>query len=211
MPTSPKRKVYHGVLQEIREFIEKNNLLPGDKLPSERDLADTLQAGRSSVREALRAMELLGLIVTKQGEGTFLSNYRPYQTVELLSSFILQENSTKNDLMLTKKVLEKEAAKLAFSRINEEEVKDLKLILANSEWKQSEKHVAFFTYVFERTENLLLVKIWQLMEDFSRAMINIYYKDSFYRELIQLYITRSYLSIEALFEHYTTSETDGRK
>jgi len=55
-----KPKVYQGVLQQIRLYIEKNRLGPGDKLPSERELSEKLQAGRSSVREALRALELLG-------------------------------------------------------------------------------------------------------------------------------------------------------
>lgn len=83
VPMTPKQKVYQGVLQEIRNFIAKNNLKTGDKLPSERELSDKLQAGRSSIREALRAMELLGLIETRHGEGTYLSMYRPYQTMEL--------------------------------------------------------------------------------------------------------------------------------
>jgi len=59
---SPKQKVYQDVLLEIRKFIESNQLESGDKLPSERELSERLGRGRSSVREALRAMELLGLI-----------------------------------------------------------------------------------------------------------------------------------------------------
>lgn len=119
---SPKQKVYQGVLQEIRKYIDSNDLEPGDKLPSERELADKLLAGRSSIREALRAMELLGLIETRRGEGTYLSTYRPYQTVELLSSFILQENNTKKNLLITKKVMEKEVAKIAYHCINDNDI-----------------------------------------------------------------------------------------
>ena len=55
-------KVYLNILEKLKEIIHQKNLLPGDKLPSERELAETLNVGRSSVREALRAMELLGLI-----------------------------------------------------------------------------------------------------------------------------------------------------
>src|SRR5699024_12380240 len=98
---SPKQKVYQGVLQEIRRFIDNNKLQPGDRLPSERELSDKLQAGRSSVREALRAVELLGLIETRHGEGTVLSEYRSLQTDEILYSFILKKSMTENKLRVT--------------------------------------------------------------------------------------------------------------
>ncbi|MDY0405348.1 GntR family transcriptional regulator [Virgibacillus sp. 179-BFC.A HS] len=95
----PKQKVYQAVLKEIRTYIEEHHLQPGDKLPSERELAEKLDAGRSSIREALRAMELLGLIETRRGEGTFLTTYQPYQSVELLSSFILKNEASRKNCL----------------------------------------------------------------------------------------------------------------
>ncbi|MBR8646160.1 FadR family transcriptional regulator [[Brevibacterium] frigoritolerans] len=56
-------------------MIEADSLLPGDKIPSERELSDRFNVGRSSVREALRALELLGLIETRRGEGTFIRGF----------------------------------------------------------------------------------------------------------------------------------------
>ncbi|MFC3040099.1 FadR/GntR family transcriptional regulator [Virgibacillus xinjiangensis] len=203
MTISPKQKVYQGVLKEIRRLIETNALQPGDKLPSERQLSETLQAGRSSVREALRAMELLGLIETRHGEGTYLSTYRPFQTVELLSSFILQEASTKEDLLLAKKILEREAAKLAFSHITMEEVKDLEKIIHDSEMDLQEKHASFFHYLFRQVDNMLLSKVWQLMEEFSGTIGRFFYEEHFYRELARYYAEGEYRAIEALLDHST--------
>ncbi|MFB4166705.1 FadR/GntR family transcriptional regulator [Virgibacillus sp. JSM 102003] len=197
---SPKQKVYQDVLQEIRKYIDSNDLEPGDKLPSERELADNLQAGRSSVREALRAMELLGLIETRRGEGTYLSTYRPYQTVELLSSFILQENNTKKDLLITKKVMEKEVAKIAYLSINDSDINQLQSITHNSELDPIEKHVAFFNHLFTKADNLLLAKVWQLMDEFSYTITKLSYDKAFYKELIQLYKTKNYEMIEELFD-----------
>ena len=68
-----KKRFLH-IVQQLRELIEKENIQPGDKLPSERVLTERLQVGRSSVREALRSLELLGLIETKHGGGTFLAD-----------------------------------------------------------------------------------------------------------------------------------------
>ncbi|MGY0693088.1 FadR/GntR family transcriptional regulator [Virgibacillus sp. FSP13] len=202
---SPKQKVYQGVLQEIRKFIDINDLEPGDKLPSERELAETLQAGRSSVREALRAMELLGLIETRHGEGTYLSTYRPYQTVELLSSFILRENKTKADLMLAKKVIEKEAAKLAYERVTSADINELRKIVHDSSMDANTQHFTFFTYLFDRVENLLLAKIWYLMEEFSYTIGKRHYEKMFYIELIQAYEEQQYGSIEVLFQPLSNS------
>ncbi|GAA0426088.1 GntR family transcriptional regulator [Virgibacillus sp. AGTR] len=195
-----KQKVYHGVLTEIRHFINSNNLQPGDKLPSERELAEKLQAGRSSIREALRAMELLGLIETRHGEGTYLSAYRSYQTVELLSSFILQGDQIKVELLLTIRILEKEAAKLAFDRIHETEIKALKTIITSDERKPNDRHAAFFSYIFERTDNLLFTKVWRLMYEFAITVEDVYTSSIFYQELIQLYVERDFNSIETLFD-----------
>ncbi len=194
---SPKQKVYQGVLEEIRNYIETNDLKPGDKLPSERELSDKLNAGRSSIREALRAMELIGVIETRRGEGTFLSKYRPYQTVEILSSFILKE-TTKEELLVVKALLEKEAAKLVYLKIDEEKVLELQKILDNNAMSLKEQHYSFFSYVLELTDNLLLMRIWGLIDEYTKSFTKSYSK-GFYTSLVESYKTRNYLALESLF------------
>ena len=69
-------KVYEQVIDQIKEMINEGTLKKGDKLPSERDLAQQLNVGRTSIREAIRALEVIGLIDCKQGEGNYIkSNY----------------------------------------------------------------------------------------------------------------------------------------
>lgn len=106
MTKDTKSKVYQEVLEEIRNYIVDHQLQDGDRLPSERELAEQLNAGRSSVREALRAIELLGLIETRHGEGTFLRSYQPYYSVEILSTFILQETRSQQEVLQLKLLLE---------------------------------------------------------------------------------------------------------
>lgn len=67
-----RSKVYVEILKQIRQLMQSNQLQTGDKIPSERELAERLNAGRSSVREALRALELLGLIETRRGKARLL-------------------------------------------------------------------------------------------------------------------------------------------
>ena len=107
-PNNPK-KMFLEIVRQLRQLIAEEKVSVGGKLPSERELAERLQVGRSTVREALRSLELLGLIETRRGEGTFLSDYRKHQLVELLSTFILQESKSKEDVHTTRIALEKDA------------------------------------------------------------------------------------------------------
>ncbi|WP_313891589.1 GntR family transcriptional regulator [Psychrobacillus sp.] len=108
-PQKSSSKMFLEIVKQLRQLIQDEGVRVGEKLPSERELAERLQVGRSTVREALRSLELLGLIETRRGEGTFLSDFRKHQLVELLSTFILQESKSKEDVHLTRETLEKEA------------------------------------------------------------------------------------------------------
>jgi len=104
-----KTKVFIEIVNDLQAIIQQEGIRPGDKLPSERVLAERLGVGRSSVREALRSMELLGLIQTKHGGGTYLSDYRNHQLVEILGKFILPTESDIEHVFTTQRILERDA------------------------------------------------------------------------------------------------------
>ncbi len=137
--------------------------MPGDKLPSERELAGLLNAGRSSVREALRAMELLGLIETRRGEGTFILDFRKHQLVEILSEFILDNARAKKDVVETKRMLE---IATIFMLVNKEK--------KIGQWLQEEindmKIEDFFENLVKLTDNFLLLKIWRILSRFEQSL-----------------------------------------
>ena len=62
------------IARKLLEYLLKGNLRPGDRLPSERKLAEALGVGRSAVREALKSLTLLGLVAVRQGHGSFLKS-----------------------------------------------------------------------------------------------------------------------------------------
>src|SRR3712207_9476286 len=63
------RKISSRIMEQIKENILRGKLRVGDKLPSERELSTQLGVSRSSVREALRSLDILGVVVSIQGEG----------------------------------------------------------------------------------------------------------------------------------------------
>lgn len=107
----PPSKMFLDIVGELRALISKEGIQAGDKLPSERELAERLQAGRSTIREALRSLELLGLIETRRGEGTFLTDFRKHRLVEVLAEFIMQRPDSVSDVRGTRRIHEIAAIK----------------------------------------------------------------------------------------------------
>lgn len=71
-------KMYQQVITQLVEYIEYEQLTEGSKIPTERNLSELLGVSRSSIREGIRSLELLGYLDSRQGEGTFVSNPPPF-------------------------------------------------------------------------------------------------------------------------------------
>lgn len=159
-------KVYLEIVRQLREMIEKDGLKTGDKIPSERELSERLNAGRSSVREALRALELLGLIETRRGEGTFIRDFRGNQLVQLLSTFILQDEKAKSDVAETKYMIEVDCLYLAAAKITEEESERLKVWITDHPFEDEE----FFKKIADIADNHLFYRIWNILNDYYNSL-----------------------------------------
>jgi len=70
-PVRPRR-IYEDIVRQIQGLIAERQLQPGDRLPSERELAELLSVSRASVREALRVLSAMGLVEVRSGDGTFV-------------------------------------------------------------------------------------------------------------------------------------------
>ncbi|TFB25031.1 FadR family transcriptional regulator [Filobacillus milosensis] len=200
MTNSSKIKVYQEVLEQIRFYIEKHQLSEGDKLPSERELSEQLNAARSSVREALRAIELLGLIETKHGEGTFLKTYRPYQTVELLATFVLRESTTKNELLEVMEMLEHQCLIKVQEVITDNEIDILEQEILMHE--EEHLHTYVFNYFFEKVKNQLLLKVWHLINNFVQASHELTPDQNYYLHLLKLIKDKNSVEISGLLKDF---------
>ncbi len=67
-----KTKIYHEIVEQIRDLISAGRINPGDRLPPERELAELFHASRNSVRDAIRVLGQMGLIESRQGDGTYV-------------------------------------------------------------------------------------------------------------------------------------------
>jgi DNA-binding FadR family transcriptional regulator len=120
------------IAARVVALVTDRHLKPGDRLPPERELAQAMGVSRSSLREALRALSLLGVTEMRQGDGTYLTALdpdalmRPFGLVLALSDGQLQE------LFEARRVIEPGLAALAAERIDDETLEALRLCVADS-------------------------------------------------------------------------------
>lgn len=175
--SSQQDKVYIEIIRELNHIIQEDDLKAGDKLPSERELSERLNVGRSSVREALRSLELLDLIETRRGEGTFIKSIGGHRLVEVLASFFLREKKARSDLAETRKIIEIEALRLATNRINENQLLNLEALIQKSKqsWKKGdfpvEEDYLFHKIIVEACHNSLLMNIWISLVEYSKVAL----------------------------------------
>ena len=164
---SSSSKVYLDVVENLRDMIAENGLLSGDKIPSERELSERLDVGRSSVREALRSLELLGLIETRRGEGTFIKDFQEHRLVELLGTFFLQNEKVTEDLAETKYFLEIDCLRVIISSSTDEEINQLMSWAQQTDFTDED----FFLKVAMCNRNRLLERIWRIVNSYAKESI----------------------------------------
>ncbi|WP_338777570.1 GntR family transcriptional regulator [Metabacillus sp. FJAT-52054] len=161
----PKSRVYEETLQQIRLIIKKDGLLPGDKIPSERELADRLNVGRSSVREALRALELLGIIETKRGEGTFIKDFSENHLVSVLGLFVLEDSKAIEDIFEMSVLIEKDALMKILQSFDKK-----KLIQLDQDFRKGINNPQeLMGKLIHMGGNHLLFRTWLVLADYLKA------------------------------------------
>jgi GntR family transcriptional repressor for pyruvate dehydrogenase complex len=226
------KKLYEEIVEQINQLITGGELKPGDKLLPERELAERLQVSRASVREAIRALELLGFVEIRPGDGTFVRDTNTDEIIRPLAMFLAVEKSSLLDMFEVRRIFETSTASLAAERASEEEVNQIGILLGkmkerlngqDSE-KGEEYDTAFHYAVAEATHNSLLIKLFRtISEEFTRAVSEArrqLYLDADNPQKIIDQHTRVYEAIrnhdpaaagQAMLEHLTYAELELRR
>lgn len=165
-PVEKSLKVYEHIMEQIKILIANGTLKKGDKLPSERALAEKFQVSRTSVREAFKALQVLGLIDSKQGGGNYITNDVDNALIETLSiMFMLRQNQPKEILEL-RSTLETGIARLAAEKIEKEELISLSHIIYEMENCEDAEEDSILDRKFHHTlatasKNFFILCIWK--------------------------------------------------
>src|SRR5881628_1894943 len=122
-------RIYQEIVRQVKAMIAEGRLKSGDQLPPERDLAEKFVVSRTSVREALRALESLGLVEIRAGEGTFVREVSVESLIEPLALMMVSQREAIAELFEARRLLEPGIAALAASRATLEEVAEMERIL----------------------------------------------------------------------------------
>jgi GntR family transcriptional repressor for pyruvate dehydrogenase complex len=186
----------------------------GDQLPSERALVEQLQVSRASIREALRALEVIGLIECKQGEGNYIKTSFEDNLLEPLAIMYTLEGSNPKEIWELRKIMEVEAAGLAAKRISTEQLKQLKELLLSFDDNEDETYNAevdkqFHYKLAECSGNILIYNILKsvsvLVEDFIKGARTKILKDQENKKVLFQQHKAMFLAVE---KH---SSVDARK
>ncbi len=128
-----KTKVYEEVVDQIQRLILDGRLKPGDKLPAERELAEAFGVSRTSVRDAIRVLELTGLVEPRQGEGTVVRDLTADSLVTPLASLLVRNRALLAELLDVRTMIEPPLAARAATHASLEEVAHLEQILGHQE------------------------------------------------------------------------------
>lgn len=134
-----KENAFQEILDQIIENIQNGSLKSGDALPAERTLAEEMKVSRPVVREALRALELLGIITSVRGGANYISKDLEHCLIGPLSILFRLNNSSVQEAQQLRAALECKAAALAAEKCTPVDAAELQLILAKLDAEENEK------------------------------------------------------------------------
>lgn len=177
---APKRKTYELIVEKIELFFIEENMAPGERLPSERELSSRFGVSRTSVREALKALQMAGSVEIKHGGGSYIKTTEVAMLGRQLGSLIEKtESHLVREMLELRRALEVESASLAAQRAGPENLQGMHDALrqmqdsVNDAESGVQADVNFHMQIVRASQNSLLIQMVETLanrlEDTIRA------------------------------------------
>lgn len=173
--------VVQQIINSLTDAMLDHSLRPGDKIPTESELAETLGVGRNSVREAIKILVYLGVLEIRRAQGTFVCEGFSESMIDpMIYGIILDKEDSYEDLIELRELMEVGVMQLAMKKMKPEEVDSLEKCLncMKEEVKKGPGNVegvfladnAFHDEISSMGENPLVEKINQVVRVLTHAM-----------------------------------------
>jgi GntR family transcriptional regulator, transcriptional repressor for pyruvate dehydrogenase complex len=166
-----------SAFEQLITYVVSGDWKAGDRIPPERELCQQLGIARTSLREALKAMELIGMLESRVGDGTFVCPRSEFLSRPLLWAFTGTDRAELTDIMEAREFVERDLAGLAATRASEEEgeaiaasLRSMKASIARGE-SILEADMAFHLAIAEAAHNQVLKNAVQLLRNLIRQWI----------------------------------------
>ena len=169
-----RKRRYQDVVRRVQGLVREGVLKPGDRLPPERELAVRLNVSRSSLREAMRALEFQGLLESRPGAGTYVQSGSLDTLIPVVEDAIQTIAHSTKDIHEIRYLLEPEIAALAAERATKEDIKRMEEAVEDQERQIAagstglEGDTAFHFALAESTQNWGLLIMVSVLADALR-------------------------------------------
>ena len=138
-------------ITKIKDMILSGELSAGDRLPPEKELSEKLGLSRSSLREAVKALEIIRVLDVRRGDGTYVTSLEPKLLTEAMTFIVdLHQDESILDIFEVRRILEPAAAAMAAGRITAEEIDALRATMENIDDSTSVEQLVEHDLIFHR-------------------------------------------------------------
>jgi GntR family transcriptional repressor for pyruvate dehydrogenase complex len=166
------------VIERIKEALVNKELRPGDFLPSEEALAKNLEVGKSSVREAIKMLQAMGVVEVRRGQGTLIRDQLGDDIINPLIFQLIMEGGRIDDVVDIRMMLEPAYTIMAMHRATPEDVEQIvsavdefERVIARGE-QRAEDDIAFHRAILRATHNPFVVRIGETILQLFAASIS---------------------------------------
>lgn len=195
-----RNKISEEIAERIKQSMLEGGMKPGEKLPSAKQLMEQFEVGRSTVREALSALQAMGWIETRQGEGSYIKELPLVDSLEHAMGFSSTLDKEKTmQLLEARKALESSNASIAATRSTKSDIDELQKIVdkmkehIGDETTGEQLDIAFHLTLAEATHNHIMV---QLLQTISAQM------ETAIKETRRLEMYGNHIISQRLFEEH---------
>ncbi|MCP4578174.1 MAG: FadR family transcriptional regulator [Deltaproteobacteria bacterium] len=170
-------KVTDKIVYQLEKLIKEGQLAPGNKLPSERQLIDMLGVGRSSLREALNKLEVMGYVEIKKRKGIFVKSIDSTLQLDPLRRIMQEDKNSIVQLYEIRSDIEQASAHAAALERNEKDLDEIRKCLEGFESRKGLLHFtwehdqAFHAAIARATHNFFRIHVTMSIFDFSKEFI----------------------------------------
>jgi len=207
-PIRPK-KISEEIVSQVKQLISKGELKPGDRIPSERDLATMLGVSRPSVREAIMVLEAMGFVESRQGGGTYVKALTEASIMNPLAKLVEKRDpELLRSLAEVRMGLESWSAYLAAQRATDSDIAEMRRLYKIME-KQAAKggwspdvDAEFHYAITSASHNSLQMHVLDSIHSLFHATIQVALMEFYQQEgHVQLLLTHHHDIMEAIAAH----------
>ncbi|SHI51285.1 GntR family transcriptional regulator, transcriptional repressor for pyruvate dehydrogenase complex [Dethiosulfatibacter aminovorans DSM 17477] len=171
-------KTYYQVMEYLTEQIRMKKLKKGDKMPTERELAEYLGVSRAAIRESYKILSIVGLLRSAPSQGTFIKDEFDDWFMEPMSIIFKLSDTTMKDVLEFRKMIEVEVATLAAEKITDGEIEVLtecyeRMIGDDDEMVRAEYDKKFHGTIVKAAKNQIILNAYNAMS----PMLQIFTRD----------------------------------